>query len=201
MKRIISLFLCSLMLTVLCSCDNGNSVTETKIETLQTKIIDYKTIAPPKDGWTLKLLKDVVYVNGENAEIPFTLNDISDEFEIDKDSISTDDEKVEALLKYENEIIGGITAVSDDKSDFHNVPLDLFAIKPHKTVFDSLLVVNGAKINDSYDELIEKMGTPTEESVNGITKYEYYNCDNYRIGFLISHDENKVSTIRIEKIT
>ena len=96
MKRIISLFLCSLMLTVLCSCDNDNSVTETKIETSQTEIIDYKTIAPPKDGWTLKLLKDVVYVNG-------------------------------------------------------------------------------------------------------ITKYEYYNCDNYSIGFLISHDENKVSTIRLKK--
>ena len=72
MKRIISLFLCSLMLTVLCSCDNDNSVTETKIETSQTEIIDYKTIAPPKDGWTLKLLKDVVYVNGISVFSPFT---------------------------------------------------------------------------------------------------------------------------------
>lgn len=211
-RKIFALLLCSMMLSgIISGCGTDESAADTPsssstvegtTETSATQVseTEYKTIQPPEGGWTLAELNKVLYINGKNAELPFTLNELGSDFEPGEDFESDKETgETESLLKYNDEIVGGIAFVTDGSSDPYNVPLTLFAIKPYKTTIESLLVINGVRINDSYDELIKKMGQPTEEAINGITKYEYYNCGDYRVGFCISHDENTVSTIRIEK--
>lgn len=211
-RKIFTLLLCSMILSgIVSGCGTDESTADTPsssssveetTEASATQIAEtgYKTIQPPEGGWTLAELNKVLYINGKNTELPFTLNKLGSDFQLGED-FEPDKEtgETESLLKYNDEIVGGITLVMDADSDPYNVPLTLFAIKPYKITIESLLVINGVRINDSYDVLIKKMGQPTEEVINGITKYEYYNCGDYRVGFCISHDENTVSTIRIEK--
>ncbi len=211
-RRIFILFLCSVMLAgVVSGCGTDTATTDTspssstveettEAATAQVTETEYKTMKQPEDGWTIETISKVLYIDGKNVDFPLTLNKLGSNFQPEEDFESNKEiGEIESLLKHNGEIVGGITLVVDGSSEPYDIPLTLFAIKPYKITYESLLVINGVKINDSYDELINKMGQPTEEVINGITKYEYYNCDNYRIGFCISHDENTVSTIRIEE--
>jgi hypothetical protein len=99
MRKVITVAMTFLILLNLSACDNvplsveveaadyiaaaeAPDNAEIDVNSEETKLdeIEYKTIEPPEDGWTLELLSEVTYINGKNVSIPFSVSDLGEDF-------------------------------------------------------------------------------------------------------------------------
>ncbi|MDE6710180.1 MAG: hypothetical protein K2J76_06810, partial [Oscillospiraceae bacterium] len=77
MKKIISAIVLLMILCTLSSCGTA--------EAAVTKSIDHaeiKTVEPPENGWTLEQLNNVLYLNGQQIQLPLMFSSLKDGYEI-----------------------------------------------------------------------------------------------------------------------
>jgi hypothetical protein len=72
-KKLIPVALALLITLSLTACESVPAAADTPLDE-----IEYKTIEPPEDGWTLEQFNEVLYINGRNVKIPFCINDLGD---------------------------------------------------------------------------------------------------------------------------
>lgn len=58
---------------------NNNSSIDSTVE--QSQSIEYETIAPPEDEWTVESIASTIRLCGQPIELPFTVGSLGEEFE------------------------------------------------------------------------------------------------------------------------
>ena len=104
-RKILSLFLCSVVfMGTVSGCGTDKSTTNTSSTVSET---EYKTIKPPKEGWTIESLVNTMTFFGKELSFPITLEQLGDDFSIDTTSAVVDTEvnSIITQLKYNDEFV------------------------------------------------------------------------------------------------
>jgi hypothetical protein len=130
--------------------ENIQTETEATIESP----IEYKTIDPPEDGWTLELLNEVTYINGKDIDFPFCLNDLGEDFTFGDVSYDEFNQKSSQFVYYKNKKAFFCTSPDDDgnfdRNDELNEIILLQADNESELDFSKFIIING--YNMSFDE-------------------------------------------------
>lgn len=123
-----------------------------------TETIEIKTIEPPENGWTLDTLNEVLYLNGQQIQLPLMFNTLKDGYEIrDKiynDTSNFDNDVVGGYLYYENNLIA-MVAFNELENDIEILSIAFFRddYKDNQDV-SKYISINGfglqSDINDIY---------------------------------------------------
>lgn len=139
---------------------NSSAVTTTVANTVTMP----EPIPVPEGGWTDETIKDVIYINGKNLQLPCTIDDLGDGFEIvpDKEADKELEEKgsetyklnyygynVGQLYKNESDKILSIYFEACESETSHNVREDYPDIP---------FSINGVTIGTPFSEVKEIMG-------------------------------------------
>jgi len=184
MKKSLALILAAAMLTtgtVGCgdnaesSKSQGSAVAEEVPENVNKKLTDainIQAVAVPEGGWTDEALLDVIYVNGEKLNIPFTLCELGEGFDIDTsgDNFIQREGKATAALTYYGMICGLVSTQADATADDF-ASQNLSGITFYKSEKDSEsypeiypISVNGVTIGTKYDDMVARLGFTVSES-------------------------------------
>jgi hypothetical protein len=141
--------------------------------------VKMKTIEPPEDGWTLDLLNEVVYLNGQHITFPFKLSDLDEDYDLREDG----------LVNYKNQ---NIFRVIIDENNF--ISSLGFAETTNKSSIptNELIFINGLSLGEKAYDLFISMGSPDFELLDEkYSAYVYYlnNDANANINFVCRNDE------------
>lgn len=196
MKKIFSVLLCISMLMCSatgCGADNNSSI-DSKTE--QSKSIEYETIKPPEDGWTIEELMSVTYVCGKQLTYPLTMNSFGNKVEIFEDTLKVQNAKetpsVMAELCSDNEFMGAAFfnrgSVDDVSGD---TPINTISFDTHSDFFEkngSPIILNGVSFGDTKEELIDALGSKAK--INEKTYTVTYIFDEIQdLKFIASYDD------------
>lgn len=167
-KKIFGVLLCTTMLicsAVGCKADEKSS-NDSTVE--QSQSIEYETIEPPESGWTKQQIFDTTYIGGSKISLPATLKSMGKDFEFNKESIEVNENKhyAKAELLYKNKLLGNVRIENVDSiSDIdEETPLTVLLINSDTCEAKSRepVVVNGIKLGDALDKVLNAMGDSYE---------------------------------------
>ncbi|MDR0946840.1 MAG: hypothetical protein LBM87_03715 [Ruminococcus sp.] len=152
--------------------DEDIVVTSQMDDTIQTEAlteaeteapIEYKTIDPPEDGWTLELLNEVTYIGGQKATFPLTLSQFPSEFSIGRTTYLEELKmmKGELLVNGEDYCFFTIEDVESEDAPLDDMPISQLMIggSPDEAYrFPNTIVINGLTFGDSIDNVTAKLG-------------------------------------------
>lgn len=165
MKRKILAFLC---ITVLmnfaagCKSDKKSSV-DPKVE--QSQSIEYETIDPPEDGWTVESIASTIRLCGKPIELPFTVSSLGEGFEFVDNT---------GCVLYNGHPAFLVSFIKTEKSD------DLYSKTVRKISsceyysdddFQNSFTINGVGIGSNKELVISALGQPDFQTD---TAFEYY---------------------------
>ncbi len=151
----------------LCGCEEDDSSMQT--ESLLTEVVEIKTIEPPEDGWTLELISQVTYINGQRISFPLTLSDLGKEFKMGDNYI----------VKYKGQ--KAFMAILDDNNLDNGY---FFTLMYNESVIpnNEIIKINEINLGDSNEKIMIRMGEPDyyykDESFEGYIYYANYAYDN-----------------------
>lgn len=200
MKRFCSLFAAAAILLSLSGCQSNDTRQDTQSSAVieQTnETTEIKTIEPPEDGWTLEELNNVIRINGINYSFPVTLGTLAETYTYDNDYIYTD--KAGTIFYYNNTYAFGAGLEYNDVEDINNnskIISAIFTILDDESQIKSsdLISVNGVKLGDTYENMINQLGEPDIVNENYSYKYVINNKIALAIYFLNSKE---IQTIQI----
>ncbi|MCM1330406.1 MAG: hypothetical protein NC253_13310 [Ruminococcus sp.] len=159
MKKILPLILSFMILCTLSACGKDEAV----------------TVEPPESGWTRELLDKTIYINGVNYEYPAKWGDLKKRYTIGDDN--------SLMLFYKNKIAFLCSFIYEDSID-DNSEMDFVIFMNYedegsKIPSEELVSVNGLRLNDTYEDMTEKLGEPDDAYEDeayryGINTYEYF---------------------------
>ena len=167
-RKMLSLFLCSFMLTcVVSGCDADESTANTSSSSSIVEETEYKTMKPPEEGWTIEELMSVTYICGEQLSYPLTMNSFGNKVEIFEDTLKVQNAKdtpsVMAELCSENEFVGAAFFNRDSVDDVSgDTPINTISFDTHSDFFEkngSPITLNGVSFGDTKEELIDALGS------------------------------------------
>lgn len=134
-----------------------NSVSESK------KNVDFKTVEPPEEGWTIEELLSVTYLYGKQLSYPLTLNSLPDEVE-GRDQEPNIKGDILVTLYHGDETIGfaAFDTKSEDEVDM-DTPFRYIAFLGDKENDDSL-VINGKSLGSDYENMTDYLGQLAEDN-------------------------------------
>lgn len=150
----------------------------------------------PEGGWTDETIKDVIYINGKNLELPCTIDDLGDGFEIEpNEEADKEIEKGRAgiyHLNYCGNCIGLVGMRESNK--IYLLHLDTFD-SPIENYPDIPFSINGVTIGTPISECREIMGKDFSDEGN----VGHFVCDfeNFRLSMYDAYNNNIISSIRI----
>ena len=198
--KVVAVVLAAMMMCVGCA-DTGGSEKNAPTSAKQSAVSTVSMPDPvpvPEGGWTDETLKDVIYINGKNLDLPCTVDDLGDGFEIEPDKES--DEKLKEkgsatyLLDYCGYCVGIVGMKEPDKIyliDFNIFDKSIeYLMKDYPPIPFS---INGFTLGTPYSEVQEIMGE--EFSDKGDRGYISFQPEDYWI--TVSDDDGRVSKIKI----
>jgi hypothetical protein len=198
LKKYLSILLSVLMVLVCAGCNKADEVPERG----PFGPDNYKTIEPPADGWTLETLNEVLYVNGYEVDIPFTLEDIHwDKEPVDIIYYESDNTCV-AVLEYDknDDVILLVQAKANSKKTFDQRS-KIFKVW-NETSDDSsypndekFITVNGLSVGSSSDDIEKSFGI-TEFQDESFFDY-YFTESDRRCAVSFDCSDSKLCSIQI----
>ena len=80
-RKMLSLFLCSFMLTcVVSGCYADESTANTSSSSSIVEETEYKTMEPPEGGWTIETVAQTIRLCDKSIELPFTIGSLGEDF-------------------------------------------------------------------------------------------------------------------------
>jgi hypothetical protein len=194
-----------LFVSTSCNTKTIETISETSIQTeAQTEpAIEYKTIEPPEDGWTLELLNEVTYINGQDIDLPFCLNDLGEDFTFEE-AIAPNNGVHVGMIHYKGkQAFVAVSSKAGDEFD-RNDKIDEFilGLYDNLSTFDlsNFLIINGVSLSSSMNDIYIKLGIDDyhsvksqEEDPNYYGKSLYYYIDkpnNYVSVFFANEYDN-----------
>jgi hypothetical protein len=161
-KKYLSILLSVLMVLVCVGCDEVlPSAGESENSVVTVTPEGYKIIKPPEDGWTLELLNEVTYINGQDIDLPFCLDDLGEDFTVENVITHEDDGSCIGDVYYKGEFafIAG-SSLANYNFD-RTVPIDSFILNPRRSSsFDlsDFLILNGISTTSSMSDCWNNLG-------------------------------------------
>jgi hypothetical protein len=168
---------------------------------------DYKTIEPPADGWTLEALNEVLYVNGYEVDMPFTLEDIHwDKEPVRIEYVEEENLVLADLIKANDKSFINVIAEADENNSISMTSkiysITTFAgnemINMDNNEQSDFLIVNGVGIGDSFEMMKENWGSNYEGDAvklysldDAESKWCYFTLDGH-------DDTGKINIINID---
>lgn len=189
-RKILSVFLCSLMLAgTVSGCDADESTTDTspslstveettEVSTVQITETEYITMEPPEGGWTIEELMSVTYLCGKQLTYPLTMEYLGEDFSLDETSEIFSKSSDGFPLLYKNKSIGlvGFEKNSENSSDYDNITTIMFNTNVSSSALDCI-VVNGISLGSINTDVKSILGTPCDKSTDGRYAYTIQNGD------------------------
>jgi hypothetical protein len=181
------------------------ALTQTAAET--TAATEYKTIAPPEDGWTLELLNEVTYINGKDVDIPFSYSVFGEDYTIPDLIVSEEVKRIGGRVYYDNKPFFSIAGnYSGTTPSLTECTIDTFLLidefNQSEMSSSNIIVINGITIGSSRDEVMAKMGTYNTENYREFEtgfSYDIIGTDGYiNIGGFDAND--KINSISINYV-
>jgi hypothetical protein len=196
LKKIIYILLSLMILFISTSCNNTavDTISETSLQTesLTEPAIEYKTIEPPEDGWTLELLNEVTYINGKDIDLPFCLNDLGEDFSYGDLQYNYEDSRCLGYVYYKGEpafhfLSKNIGSEFDGEDEIQY--FSLFDNENLSTLnLDSFIVINNFSFSSSHEDMITLLGKYQDES---ITYGFHYKVDNHNDAIFLIYQIEK----------
>ncbi|MDR0903430.1 MAG: hypothetical protein LBM59_02225 [Ruminococcus sp.] len=170
-KKIFYILLSLTILFISTSCNNTavDTISETSIQTeSQTEpAIEYKTIEPPEDGWTLELLNEVTYINGKDIDLPFCLNDLGEDFTFIERA--SDNGVYVGMVHFKGkEAFYAVSSHARDEFDRYDV-IDKFDLGLFKNLssldLSDFLIINGINLSSSMNDIYTNLGIDDYNSI------------------------------------
>ena len=169
MKKYFLYFLSALVIVCCLTACNGSGAGQVSAET-----VEIKTVEPPENGWTWEQISDVIYINNQKISNPINCNFIKSIFKIGDIEYSEKMQSAAAALYFKGKYACGIAFYHDSSEDTVNdesiVKNLVFSAVINESDInnESLICINGVRLGTSYEDLILKLGEPTENNGNMI---------------------------------
>jgi hypothetical protein len=198
-KKIIFILLSLAILFISTSCDKTaiDTISDISVQTeAETEpLIEYKTIEPPEDGWTLELLNEVTYINGKDIDLPFCLNDLGEDFSYGDLQYNYEDSRCLGYVYYKGEQAFRFLSQNFGSEFDDNDEIQYFSLLSNHNLsslnFDSFITINNYNFNSSYEEMINYLGKYYAES-NSCSFH--YRIDNHNDAIYLIHEISKKGT-------
>jgi hypothetical protein len=159
---------------------------EIDVSSEETKLdeIEYKTIEPPEDGWTLEKFNEVFYINGKQVDFPLSISDLDDNYEyIDDYNDDSPKKNTGGELFYQDQKIALVHYYGDTErvftSDTKISALITFgSLFNNSTEENNVFVLNGIKLNTPKEEVLNSLGSDYKLVGEGIYVYYLDESDN-----------------------
>lgn len=119
---------------------------------------EIKTIEPPEDGWTLEQLNEVLYLNGQQIQLPLMFSTLEGEYEIKEKEYYGDSNHASGVLYYNNQIVAIISFYELD-NDFKITNL-CFTPTYYKNEqnYSNYFIMNGFGLKDNISNIQKCLG-------------------------------------------
>lgn len=209
-RKILSLFLCSMILSgAVSGCDTNKATADTspslstveettESPTAQVSETEYKTMEPPEDGWTIEELMSVTYICGEQLTYPLTVDDLPDELELDMENAGYARHCI-APMNINGEYFGNC-AIELDENNSSTGMIESIIVDEFTSKITNNIVVNGITIGSTERKLYESLGEPNEVYDTSITTHKYYydfQSKTKIISISVDCDDKTISEIRL----
>ena len=150
----------------------------------------------PEGGWTDETIKDVIYINGKNLELPCTIDDLGDGFEIEPNEEADKEMKADGSAVYHLNYCGNFVGFAGMRESDKIYLLDFDAFdSPIEDYPDIPFSINGVTIGTPFSEVRERMGKDFSDEGNpGHFKCDF---DNFWVSMYDENNNNKISSIEI----
>ena len=148
----------------------------------------------PEGGWTDETIKDVIYINGKNLELPCTEDDLGDGFEIEpNEEADKEIEKGRAgiyHLNYYGYFVGFVGKKESNK--IYSLDFDAFD-SPIEDYPDIPFSINGVTIGTPFSDVKEIMGEDfSDKGESGLISFRTEHF------WIVMHNiDDKISTIKV----
>ncbi len=177
--------------------DSSDTVSTSSQSVLESVSVNtyHETMPVPVEGWTLELINEVIYINGKNISIPFTISDLGEGFEWETEGFFGESELKAGTISYNKELFLSVRFEKKNINEVDTAEITSFGCGFGKC--KNLLYLNGIAQGSTYGDVIKAFGeTDTPEDKDSFFEMYYY-FDNYSLSFGIS--EGKVLGITLEE--
>lgn len=178
-KKLMILLLSIIAVPAMTSCGNQNIATETL--STRTETMEYQTMEPSEDGWTVEELLSVTYLCGTQLFYPLTLESLGEDFSLNADEMSyrETEKSVIAGLMYKDEFCATIWQMSTNTfSEITNdMPISAVEISCYGSEIDNPIVMNGVTFSVDAEDVISAFGEPDEVYADNSILTYYLNGD------------------------
>lgn len=181
---------------------NSSSVTKSVASTVSMP----DPVPVPEGGWTDETIKDVIYINGKNLELPCTIDDLGDGFEIVPNEESDERMKEKGSASYDLNYYGydvGVVSLKDNGEKLTSISLfacELSDVGTFNEDFPNVpFSINGVAIGTPYSEVQKNLGEEFSYEDYSITDTHsniYFSSEHFWLAICVSNDD-KVSAIQL----
>ena len=153
-------------------------------------------IDPPEDGWTLELLNQVVYMNGEHITFPIGLDEL-----LENENYSIEEsESIEGVLELflHDEFVSVISYELSNKN-IHTIMFPNGLYEPDQD-FNDYISINGVKLGIPMTELEKYLGNYDVEEKGVYRFYVRSNTEPRVMDITIAPHEEKTALIMISEV-
>jgi hypothetical protein len=199
-NKTIYILLSLTILLISTSCDNTavNTISETSIQT-ETPI-EYKTVEPPEDGWTLELLNEVTYINGKDIDLPFCLNDLGDEFGYTDLDYANDKTSCDGFITYNGKRAIPFISINIGEEFDYNDEITLINVRSgfnsSELDINNFLVINGVSLSSDFDECLIGLGNYSDIVLEDSYCFSVGNNE-HALWAILSYESEKIDTFRV----
>ncbi len=204
MKNRVKFILCAVMAClVFAGCKNENIEASDTGVTSSAAAYEPVILTRPEDGWSYNEVSQMLYIDGVNIPIPFTVENLGKEFSIKKSTTDKlGDEAYGTVLYKNNEPILRLSYYDIKKLEFKELKkIECYEFSTYYEVennnylnLNTSIVVNGVKLGDTLSKVNSIFGEPDNENKNGpIVIYQDKNTGKGCIGFWFDDSGNLYS--------
>ena len=198
-KRILIIGVLLLSLTFT-GCQRGVVTSDSNINSLVSQSVSetsneepYKTVAVPEGGWTVEELAKTIRINGKPVEIPFTVESLGEDYQLDDNSSSWDENKktLTSSLLYKGDPFMTVY-ISNIQSSNLNAAKSLEVVRlgvlnSDNIDLNEITIINGIHIGSTDEYVKAVLGEPSEVDGNNLIYKDKNNKRNIAIFWI---DEN-----------
>ena len=200
MKNRIKFILCAVMAClVFAGCKNENIEASDTGVTSSVAAYEPVILTRPEDGWSYNEVSQILYVDGVNIPIPFTVESLGKEFSIKKSTTNIYDSGLCNTVLYKNNnpifILEYFEVDSFKKISTKECDTVMSYYEDLNNIsLNAEIVVNGVKYGDTLSKVKSIFGEPDNENENGsVVVYEDKNTRKGCIGFWFDDSGNLYS--------
>ena len=166
------------ILMVGCQKDVGSSNTastssQVVLESMDNNI-NYETVPVPEGGWTVEELAKTIRINGKPVEIPFTVESLGEDYQLDDNSSSWDENKktLTSSLLYKGDPFMTVY-ISNVQSSNLNAAKSLEVVRlgvlnSDNIDLNEITIINGIHIGSTDEYVKAVLGEPSEVDGNNL---------------------------------